>query len=208
MTSHNNHSFSLVGKLALFMLLAGGVTAWLTLKGVNNITPTVRETPETVTTTPSTPPTPLTTQATGEVYWVKVTDTKTELVPTTVHFNQSATEADPNNQVQASLTQLLAGGHNDSSNSTLIPDGTKLLDYQVAKDGIHINLSKEFIAGHGSIPMMVRLGQVIYTATAKDNQAKVWLSVEGKPLEVLGEGEGLTVEQPMTREKFKQDYQL
>jgi spore germination protein GerM len=49
------------------------------------------------------------------------------------------------------------------------------------------------------------VGQVLYTATSIDPNAKVWLSVGGKPLDTLG-GEGLLLEQPMTRDRFKQDF--
>jgi spore germination protein GerM len=54
---------------------------------------------------------------------------------------------------------------------------------------------------------MSRLGQVVYTATALRPRSKVFIEVNGKQLDVLG-GEGLELQQPLTRERFKQDYQL
>jgi spore germination protein GerM len=55
--------------------------------------------------------------------------------------------------------------------------------------------------------MVGRVGQVVYTATTLNPNAKVYIEVNGKPLEVLG-GEGVEIEQPMTRESFKKEYPL
>ncbi|MBC6435773.1 spore germination protein, partial [Nostoc sp. HG1] len=38
-------------------------------------------------------------------------------------------------------------------------------------------------------------------------KAKVWIDVEGKPLEILG-GEGLEIERPMTRQSFEENFSL
>jgi spore germination protein GerM len=77
----------------------------------------------------------------------------------------------------------------------------------VQEDGIHVDLSQGFRTGGGTASMTGRVAQVLYTATSLDPDAPVWLSVEGKPIDSIG-GEGLMLEQPLTRKRFKQDFSL
>jgi hypothetical protein len=86
--------------------------------------------------------------------------------------------------------------------------GSKSAVLKTDKEGIHVNFSGEFAQGEGPNGLMGRLGQVVYTATSQDPQAKVWINVEGKPLELLGQGDGLIVDQPITRKSFQENYQL
>jgi spore germination protein GerM len=55
--------------------------------------------------------------------------------------------------------------------------------------------------------MTGRVAQILYTATSLQPTAKVWIDVEGKPLETLG-GEGLELKQPLTRQGFEQNFTL
>lgn len=137
------------------------------------------------------------------VYWVKNAGDKVEVVPTQVALK----EADkPDTTLQAAFNNLLAGPK-DAAFSSEIPKGTKLRSLSVKNDSVYVNLSAEFTSGGGSSSMASRLGQVVYTATSLKPDARVWISVEGKPLEILG-GEGLEVAQPSTRQTFDKNFPL
>lgn len=133
-----------------------------------------------------------------EVYWL---DDNLELIASTVTIQKANQKSTP---LENAFQVLLAGSTNNNG-TTAIPEGTKLLSLKTAKDGVHVNLSREFTSGGGSASMIGRLGQVIYTASSLDPNIPVWISIEGKPLEELG-GEGLLVEQPMTRQSFMESF--
>lgn len=101
--------------------------------------------------------------------------------------------------VEGALHRLL--NNPETQFSTAIPNNTELLALNIKEDNIYVDLSSEFTEGGGSASMIARLGQIVYTATSDNADALVWLSVEGKPLETLG-GEGLLVDQPITRELY------
>jgi spore germination protein GerM len=187
----------------LIALLAGGATAWLTWQ-VFNPKP-VPQQPAQAPAAPQPSPSPLTqapTEQTVQVYWLKTVDNT--IAPTASPITVASEQ--PNALLEAALQKMLTGSDNPELTST-IPAGTKLRQVQIESDGVHVDLSQEFTSGGGSTSMTGRLAQVIYTATTLNPEAPVWISVEGKPLEVLG-GEGLIVDQPMTRESFKQNYQF
>ena len=106
----------------------------------------------------------------------------------------------------AAFNRLFAGPNNSTAFSA-IPEGTKLQALTVENNGIYIDLSEEFTSGGGSASMISRLGQVIYTASSLKPDAKVWIFVGGKPLQMLG-GEGLEVAQPTTRDNFQKEFQF
>lgn len=217
---------AIVAGLATLVLASGGSVAWFTWRTLNP-KPPVAEFPnldiETdpmlalpEVTAPVTNPNdvpapkdpvtqPAPAEGTGQVYWLKDEGTGFKLVaqPITV-----AADASPSEKVTAAFSDLLSKSGDPSQEAfTTIPEQTKLLDASVETDGVHVDLSSEFQIGGGSAAMMGRLGQVIYTATAFAPAAPVWISVDGKPLTLLG-GEGLEVSQPMTRSDFDQGFQL
>ena len=214
--------------LATVVLASGGATAWFTWRALNPKPPiaefpTIDSLPadsappkpgvETPVETPKEPVAPGENPAaqapaadvTGQIYWLKDDGTSLQLVPETVSV---AEDTAPAEQVKAAFDTLLSkSGDPEQEAFSTIPEGTQLIEATVEADGIHVNLSSDFQYGGGSASMMGRLGQVIYTATAFDPTAPVWLSVDGKPLTLLG-GEGLEVSQPMTRQDYDQSFPL
>lgn len=139
---------------------------------------------------------------TVQVYWLKTSSDQIKVAATSIDLNAQP----PDDLLKAAFEQVLKKP-NDPALASAIPEQTSLRKLEVKTDGVHIDLSPEFTSGGGSTSMTGRLGQVVYTATTLDPTAKVWISVEGKPLEILG-GEGLIIDQPMTRESFEQNFQL
>ncbi|MGA7938142.1 MAG: GerMN domain-containing protein, partial [Kovacikia sp.] len=146
---------------------------------------------------------PTTAEKTVKIYWLQGTGQEIALKPVPVTLSSSG---DANTILKDGMEKLLAGP-TDASTTTTIPRGTQLKAMTVRDDGIHISLSQEFTTGGGSASMTARVAQVLYTATSLNPDAKVWLTVDGKPLEVLG-GEGLMLEQPITRKTFERDFPL
>ncbi|WP_009633076.1 GerMN domain-containing protein [Synechocystis sp. PCC 7509] len=178
-------------------LAAGGGLAWWSFQPTNTITPNI--TPNVVQNSPP----PATVQSTtARIYLLKDTGKNLELVPTPIEINAEQ----PNAVLTAAFNSLLTPAENATVSST-IPEGTKLRSLKILNDGIHVDLSTEFTTGGGSASMTGRLAQVIYTATTLQPEAKVWIEVEGKPLEILG-GEGLEIERPMTRQSFEENFSL
>lgn len=139
---------------------------------------------------------------TVQVYWLKTSSDQIKVAATSIDLNAQP----PDDLLKAAFEQVLKKP-NDPALASAIPEQTSLRKLEVKTDGVHVDLSPEFTSGGGSTSMTGRLGQVVYTATTLDPTAKVWISVEGKPLEILG-GEGLIIDQPMTRESFEQNFQL
>ncbi|MGB3404921.1 MAG: GerMN domain-containing protein [Microcoleaceae cyanobacterium] len=113
-------------------------------------------------------------------------------------------ENNPSAILAAAFDRLLAQPDSDEVYSE-IPPPTQLLSLTADNGEIYLDLSSEFNTGGGSFSMIGRLGQIIYTATSLDPQGNVWISIDGKPLELLG-GEGLEITQPMTRDIFETEF--
>jgi Sporulation and spore germination len=136
---------------------------------------------------------------------VQVTDKGIEVVPTDLPVKKTTRTAEEN--LQAAFGEMLntkaATKDPNSKTSSAIPAGTRLLGLRADKNGIRVDLSEEFSRSGGAASLQSRLAQVIYTATALNPGAKVWLSVNGEELKELG---GLELDQPITRSSLKKDF--
>jgi len=185
------------------ILAVGGATAWWTLNHTQPNFPQAQKPTSVV--EPISPTSPAAAvDKEANIYWLQPNNSKVKLAPNATAVAPADTT--PNAVLEKALNRLLAGPA-DPAVTTTIPKGTTLKTLEVKPDGIHIDLSAEFASGGGSASMQGRIAQVLYTATSLDPSAKVWLSVDGKPLESLG-GEGLLLEQPMTRQNFDQNFSL
>jgi len=205
--------------LVVILLGAGSATAWFTWKSIAPPNPTaefpeleidgeaVPEGFDPPTTAPIEVPDPPAPEVaanptqSGTLYWLSAEGTTVALNPVTIEVPASATDADA---LELAFGNLM-GGPNSEGVATGIPEQTELLALSVESDGVYVNLSADFTDGGGSASMIGRLAQVIYTATAFDPDAAVWIDVEGEPLTLLG-GEGLEVRQPMTRDHLMTDF--
>lgn len=141
-------------------------------------------------------------QSQVNIYWVTANKEKLEFLSNTVSVQKSANK---NQVLQTALEQLLSQTPTQPAMS-LIPTGTQLLSLKINSQGVYLNLSANFTEGGGSDSMAGRLGQIIYTASSLNPNTPIWISVEGQPLETLG-GEGLIIEQPITRQWFKENFE-
>jgi spore germination protein GerM len=165
-----------------------------------NSSPTV-STPATGTASPVVKPIPVP-ENNVNVYKVDSTSKGIKAVPSNIPVKETTKTAEENlRSAFGELLNIKSSGKNTKEVSA-IPKGTKLLSLKTAANGIYVDLSKEFEQGGGTNSMQSRLLQVVYTATAFDPTAEVFLSVEGKKLETLG-GEGIEIPTPLTRQSVK-----
>lgn len=138
-----------------------------------------------------------------QLYQLEIVDSRIRLIPKTIDTAATSTQMALEQALDELFTPSLA-----LDPTTTIPRGTRLLNLRTSKNGIYVDLSQEFTKGGGSSSMIYRVAQVLYTATSIDEQAPMFLSIEGRPLNEdypLG-GEGVLLEYPLTRQQFNQDF--
>ena len=86
----------------------------------------------------------------------------------------------------------------DEGLSTAIPSDTLLLGIVIEGGLATIDLGREFEAGGGSLAMLSRLAQIVYTLTQFPTVAAVQFKLDGRPITFFS-GEGILLEKPVTR---------
>ena len=201
----NRLSLTVIAAITGVILAAGGGVAWWTKYNLDK-KDVVQPAPTPITGQEAKPPIPepITQEKVVQICWLNPTGDSIKLIPKTMTFQKSV---EPKQVLKTALETLLTEPPVNGEYTTAIPEGTKLLGLSTDEKGVHVNLSKEFVSGGGSASMSSRLAQIIYTATSSGQSDRVWISVEGKPLENLGE-EGLIISQPMTQKKFEENFTL
>ncbi|WP_026788967.1 MULTISPECIES: GerMN domain-containing protein [Planktothrix] len=187
--------------IAACLIAVGAGLSWWTLSSRSPKEPVVSS--PTLTLPQPTPSPSETVEKTLAIYWVDNKSGKLAIISQPV---QIQAQNDPTVFLNIALDRLLAGV-SDPNQFSEIPKGTKLLNLTTKNDEVYVDLSPEFTQGGGSASMTGRLGQIVYTSTTLNPNSKVWLSVAGKPLTVLG-GEGLEIPQPITRSIFDREFRF
>ncbi|HSL34768.1 MAG TPA: Gmad2 immunoglobulin-like domain-containing protein [Candidatus Limnocylindrales bacterium] len=104
----------------------------------------------------------------------------------------------------AAMNALLGGPTASESAgriSSAIPAGSQLLGISIANGVATVDLSSEFESGGGSLSVLTRLGQVVYTLTQFPTVDSVLFRIEGKTVTVFG-GEGVILDGPVARSDY------
>ncbi len=197
---NNRISSGVIAAVSAAVVAVSGGVAWFTMYANNPGTPV----PSPTIGSSRNPTVANQNEQTADIYLLK--DTGRNFVLVSIPINVSVSKDKPNQFLEAAFNSLLTA-KNDGDTSSVIPAGTKVLGVKVENDTVRVNLSSQFESGGGSASMTGRVGQVVYTATSLNPAAKVYIEVDGKQLDVLA-GEGLELEQPLTRENFTENYQL
>lgn len=147
--------------------------------------------------------------ATSPVTPTRATEETTAL---TVYFLRDEKIAAAQRQVpatravgEAALRALLAGPtreERDFGFSTQIPDDTTFLGLTIENGIATVNLSREYAGGGGSLSMMARLAQVVFTLTQFPTVDRVQFQLAGQPVTVFG-GEGIVLDRPVSRANYE-----
>lgn len=135
--------------------------------------------------------------ATVDVYFVRDNGTAATVVP----VRRTVQAAGTLDLVEAALRGLLEGptdGERASGLATAIPAGTRLRTVGVDRGIIVVDFTEAVESGGGSMSMLGRFWQIVYTATQFPAAPRVRIMIEGQQRESMG-GEGVVIDRPIGR---------
>jgi Sporulation and spore germination/Immunoglobulin-like domain of bacterial spore germination len=106
---------------------------------------------------------------------------------------------------RAALTVLLRGptaAEQRQGYTSAIPASTSLRGVSLSHGLLTVDLSGRFQAGGGSLSMLLRVAQAVYSATQFPTVDRVAFRLDGKPVDAIG-GEGVLVSPPVGRAAFE-----
>lgn len=106
---------------------------------------------------------------------------------------------------EAAMRELLKGpnaAEKEFGLGTVVPAGTTLRGVGIANGMATVDMSRTYESGGGSLSMLLRVAQVVYTLTQFDGVDRVAFQLDGTPVEAIG-GEGIIVSPPVTRAGFE-----
>lgn len=106
---------------------------------------------------------------------------------------------------RAALRALFAGptaAERRLGYGTAVPTGTALLGVSIRAGTATVDLTSRFRSGGGSTSMLLRVAQVVFTATQFPTVERVAFRLDGRPVDAIG-GEGVVVSPPVGREQFE-----
>lgn len=106
---------------------------------------------------------------------------------------------------RAALRALLRGptaAERRAGFGSVIPAGTALRSVSIDRGVATVDLTGRFQAGGGSLSMLLRVAQVVFTATQFPSVQRVAFRLDGRPVEAIG-GEGVIVAPPVGRLAFE-----
>lgn len=106
---------------------------------------------------------------------------------------------------EAAMRELLAGPTAEEKEfglGAVIPAGTRLNGVSILDGVATVDLSRAYESGGGSLSMLLRVAQVVFTLTQFDGVERVAFALDGVPAQAIG-GEGIVVSPPVTRADFE-----
>ncbi|MGI8775300.1 MAG: Gmad2 immunoglobulin-like domain-containing protein [Actinomycetota bacterium] len=106
---------------------------------------------------------------------------------------------------RAAVEALLQGPTEDELDdgiSTAIPEGSRLLDLDIADGTATVDLSAEYESGGGSASVLGRLAQVVFTLTQFETVDEVAFRLEGEEVQTFS-SEGVVLNGPQGRDDFE-----